>query len=500
METGTTVTHDDIITCFQSIWDRRTPEELKTLAQIKRFLEWLTGDPDFRAALAANVDDPNKVAAEYGIDIDLNLILPTYHRGYFKYRRTPEVVNYPLTKMWDDYMADFKEHRNYLRDHGEAGARNPRFSAWRKRQIARADSELGGSGPSISHPIAAFELARGCSVGCWFCGISADRFAGYQPYDAETEVLWRGVIGVMADRFGTAAQSGFCYWATDPSDNPDYPKYIDAFREITGYLPQTTTAAPLKRVEMTREVLELFNKHRNIVNRFSIINLKSLREVLRTFTADELFGVELVQQHKEAMQTNKARAGRALDRIDKQRAAGKDVEFNPSLVDHSTIACVSGFLVNLMDRSVKLVAPTRAGDRWRTGYRVYEERHFNTAEEFAAAIDGMIERYMPMSLAAEDRVAFRPDLTYDGDVEGGFSLTTNVHGFTMKGYAFAKRLGEMVARGDMTAGQISDVLVRDGHDMFSVANALQELFDYGVLDDDPKYGGIRRLDEIQLAS
>ncbi|KAB2856398.1 MAG: YggS family pyridoxal phosphate-dependent enzyme [Bauldia sp.] len=77
---------------------------------------------------------------------------------------------------------------------------------------------------------------------------------------------------------------------------------------------------------MTREVLELFNKHRNIVNRFSIINLKSLREVLRTFTADELFGVELVQQHKEAMQTNKARDAVALfdviESVDRDRLAG----------------------------------------------------------------------------------------------------------------------------------------------------------------------------------
>lgn len=494
----TTATSGDIVTCFQSIWDKRSPEELKTLARIKRFLEYLTGDPDFRAALAANLDDLNQVSRDYNLEIDLNQILPTFHRSYFQYRRTEEVVNYPLTKMWDDYMADFRVHRDFLRDHGESGATNPRFSAWRKRQIARTDSELGGSGPSISHPIAAFELARGCSVGCWFCGISADRFAGHQPYDAETEVLWRGMMQVMVDRFGTAAQSGFCYWATDPADNPDYPKYIDAFREITGYLPQTTTAAPLKRVEMTREVLALFAKHRNIVNRFSIVNLKTLREVLATFTADELFGVELVQQHKEAKNV-KAYAGRAMERRDKLRAAGKEEPPSPIPIDHSTIACVSGFLVNIVERSVKLVAPTRGGDRWRNGYRIYEELHFNTAAEFGQAIDALIERHMPESLSSTDRVAFRPDLEYAAE-ENGFSLITNVNRFTMSGYSFASRLGEMVRRGDRTAGQISDTLIQEGHDMFDIANAMQELFDYGVLDDDPKYGGIRRLDEIQLAS
>ncbi len=58
------------------------------------------------------------------------------------------------------------------------------------------------------------------SVGCWFCGLSADRFKGYYDYSKEHAELWHGVVGVASEMFGSAASTGVCYWATEPMDNP----------------------------------------------------------------------------------------------------------------------------------------------------------------------------------------------------------------------------------------------------------------------------------------
>ena len=150
----------------------------------------------------------------------------------------------------------------------------------------------------ITHPILAFELSAGCTIGCWFCGVSADRFHGNFAYTAENARLWRAILDHCVDLFGTGAQTGFCYWATDPTDNPDYPRFLADYHAATGNLPQTTTAAPLKNLAFTREILRLSDQHRCVINRFSILTLRILDAVHAAFSAEELMGVELVLQNR----------------------------------------------------------------------------------------------------------------------------------------------------------------------------------------------------------
>jgi len=35
-----------------------------------------------------------------------------------------------------------------------------------------------------------------------------------------------------------AAGRGFCYWGTDPMDNPDYEKFCLDFHEVLGIFPK----------------------------------------------------------------------------------------------------------------------------------------------------------------------------------------------------------------------------------------------------------------------
>lgn len=474
---------------YKQIFTRRTPDELHTLAHVKRFMELMVGDPQFREALHTNVANLKALADTYRLDLDPEQLLPMFHKGYMKYRFTEEEAAWPLAKAWDNYLLQMITHRDLIREAGSCERENPRFHAWRLRQMRRADSELGSSAVAITHPIVAFELSLGCTVGCWFCGISADRFHSYWPYTAENAALWQGVLSEITDLFGAAAQAGFCYWATDPSDNPDYPKFIEDYYNATGMLPQTTTAAPLKNLQLTRAVLQLFDRHRCVANRFSILTLKMLRAVHAEFSPEELFGVELVLQNREAL-TAKATAGRARERRQRLRAAGKPDKIALLESDeHGTIACVTGFLVSMVNRTIQLVTPTRASDRWPLGYRIYDERRFDSPSEFRLAIEEMIAAHMPDELVGPDPVAFRDDLGYQ-PLADGFELLSRRERVTVRGFPGAQLLGDLIAKGDKRAGDIHTALVAGGADILVIAERLRWLFEAGWLNEDPKLNGI----------
>jgi radical SAM family RiPP maturation amino acid epimerase len=417
-----------------------------------------------------------------------------------QYRFTEEGSQWPLAKLWDAYMNDMLKHRVMLRELGDTSKANPPFHVWRERQIARCYSELGCAAPTITHPVIAFELSDGCSVGCWFCAISADRFKGYWPYNDANAAFWREILAEVVDIFGTAAQTGFCYWATDPSDNPDYPSFIEEFHAVIGWLPQTTTAMAMKNVAWTRQVLALFNKHRYVCNRFSLLTLKAMQQVHKEFTPEEIFGVELVLQNKEAI-VGKANAGRAMERKERLAKAGKSTKLAVLDSEQSTIACVSGFLVNMVTRNVRLVAPTRASERWPLGYRIYAEARFSTAAEFRAIIDDMISTFMPEDLSGDHILSFRPDLSYNQLADGFELLGAGGTKYTMKSDVIgAGYLGGLIYKGDRTASEIVTAMVRSGGDVLQVAAYLRRLFDLGVFDDDPLSGKIGKRAQLQVAS
>ena len=468
---------------YRRIFDSRSADEMRMLAQVKRFLECVIGDDEFRDELKANLDDPRPVVAARGIDADPRLMRPLFQHGLTHLRFENGSPDYPLAMAWDRYIGEMLEHRDRLAGLGSTAEAEPHFERWRQRQMRRVQSECGDSASSITHPLVAFELSEGCSVGCWFCGISADKFRGAWPYDEKNAALWKGVLAAMMERFGAGVQSGFLYWATDPMDNPDYARFLADFRDATGYLAQTTTAAPLKEVARTREVLDLFWQHRSICNRFSILNKKMLRRVHEEFTADELMPVELVLQNKEALMS-KAGAGRARERREKLRSAGRDDRIALRDGDHQTIACVSGFLVSMPRGTVELVTPTRPSDRWPKGYKVLSTRFFDSVASFERAMDSLLRDEIEVEPQASSPARFRPDLDFEA-TESGFFLHSSRLRHRCNSMPFSARLGELLEGGDRTYGSVLTTLVEEGEDLLLVRQALEDLWESGVLCEGP---------------
>jgi len=477
---------------LNDIWSKRSKEELHEIAQIKRFLECLTGDPAFRLKLEQGIRFPSRVAKEYGVDVDAELMLPLFNTEYSHYRFDRSQDRWPLAQKWDAYLGDMIALRHSLLSQGSTTEKHPRFDAWRNKQISRVRSELGDFTANMVHPIACYELSEGCTLGCWFCGISAAKFKGHWPFTKENQQLWRGILEVMVRKFGDAAGTGFCYWATDPTDNPDYIQFLRLHGEIAGRIPQTTTAAPLRDADMTREILKLSSIHNHTVNRFSILSVGQLRRVHATFSADELLGVEMVMQQKGSLFT-KALAGRAFMRAaagtaeesgatHKANATVPSQSTRPSEVE-GTIACVSGFLVNMVSRTVKLMSPTVASAKYPNGYKVFGEYHFDDVEGFERAIDGLIDFHMAGSLLGGRRLAFRKDLDFL-EKTSGFSLSNKSSIVDCNGADFVRKAGALISGANKTVVEAIVELASDGTSPFLAIKYLEDLEGAGVLDEE----------------
>lgn len=176
---------------------------------------------------------------------------------------------------------------------------------------------------------------------------------------------------------------------------------------------------------------------------------------------------------------SKAKAGRARERQQRLRDAGKDDRISIQDSDHTTIACVSGFLINMVVGSLQLVTPTRPSDRWPKGYLVLNEYRFDSIESFDSAMDDLLANDIRVDLEGSDRALLREDLSFES-IEGGFALSSTTGRVTCNKLLFSDELGRLVAGGDATFGSLVRELVSGGADVLMVNKALQELYANGV--------------------
>ncbi len=450
---------------------RFSPSERLELAHTKRFLECVLGDGEFRAALGAGEEARLQACRQRGLKAKPADLEPLWRHGTVFEVPTEEAGRYPAVALWIEWLGGLLRFRDLLREHGRTTACHPAFDAWRLRQIARGRRELGHASAAITHPVIAFELSKGCTFGCWFCGISAASYEGHLPYEGAGRALWRDVLASATDLLGPAMQTGTCYWATDPSDNPDYTRFLDDFREVTGALPQTTTAGAVRDVRWTREVLAQAATGPATPTRFSVLSNGMLRRIHETFTAEELLTVELVLHNPESA-LGVARSGRALGREARRMS---DTQ--------GTIACLSGYLVNMVDRSVALLSPCNASERWPLGYRVHARGRFESAEKLRVFLEKTAAACMPLHLRGEDPLAFRPGIEHAATADG-FALSSRFTRQEFSGGATARRLGPLVAAGGSTVGEVIGTLAAEGLDVLAATALLQSLYDCGVLDDE----------------
>ncbi|MBK5969993.1 MULTISPECIES: radical SAM family RiPP maturation amino acid epimerase [Thiorhodovibrio] len=377
------------------------------------------------------------------------------------------------------YRAFIREKIRHRHGHRlENEPRHPRLAKWWWRQVYRLGGEVGAvKADRIVHAPLSIELTRGCSVHCWFCALRAAKLEDIWPYSDANARLWREVLEVLGAVIGpTAARHGFLYWATEPLDHPDYERFLVDFHAAFGGCPQTTTAKPTADVERTRRLLRLSLSLGGHIDRFSILSLSVLDQVHRAFSAEELLRVELLPQNRESDDHHKkANIGRAQDHADRR---GGELSLGSNA---STTACVSGFLLNMVDRRVQLITPCAASEQWPLGFQVLEEARFDNAQALSDAIELMIERQMPATLELRDLVRLRPNqrikLADNGDLRVISQLA-----FPISGQPQPQRLLDLLTDGTRSVAELAETRMAEaGVAPEHTLLLLHELFEKGTL-------------------
>ncbi|MGH3166550.1 MAG: radical SAM family RiPP maturation amino acid epimerase [Trebonia sp.] len=457
---------------------------IRDVAHMKRFLERWTMDPKYQEAFRG---DGVAALAALGVELTPADVTPMIDQeealkatGLILAGRMDEV---PLAVLrYRNFIREKIEHRTRLRSENVPG--DPRMRAWRDRMIKRCVGSLGQArADAIVHAPAAFELSSGCTVGCWFCGVAAPKFEHNWPRTEANARLWKECLRVAGEVYGPSVKHGFLYWATDPLDNPDYEDFLTDFHEVLGACPQTTTAQGQKDIERTKRVLRAAHAMGSPVDRFSILALNSLSRVHEGFTPEELLRVECVPQNKESAAAGnmlKSNAGRARKFASKR--AGELVSDGMS----STIACVSGFLFNMVDSSVKLITPCNATDRWPLGYWVLAEGTFNSAAELRDLMTSMIDENIRESLSVRDIVRLRPDVRLIVDEDETLRVVSPGLGLGLGRQPRARKLAGALAAGTNTVEQVARWRMRDaGVPPVRTLAILDRLFINGFFDEEP---------------
>ena len=457
------------------MYEQINPQEFIIRNDLKRFFEKWQADPDFREQVFT---DSVQAASRHNLFVNLEEIRQLWDAEYASKQGDQAPIS-PTLEIYQKYL-----QQSCKEDFLANVSTNPQFKAWRARQIARNESLYKKAyHDHIVHASVAFELSKGCSVGCWFCGVSAPRLEDLYVYTSENAKLWRQVLELLKEILGPATKTGFCYWATDPLDNPDYEKFCSDFHEISGSFPQTTTALALKNPERTRSLLKLSREKGRYFDRFSVLSLKILNQIHEEFSAEELAFVTLVLQNSES-DLVKANVGRVRER-NKKKAELNELSQEDDFSDQGTIASVTGFLFNMVDRTVKLISPCRASNRWPNGYIIFAQGSFSNIDDLRAILQRMIDEHMSPTVRANDIISFRDELKYE-KLPDGFQLSTRIMTRKFRHQNYLRELGETIRKGDNTAAEIVGAFNLLGVPSDKTFQALNLLLASGCLNEELK--------------
>ena len=357
------------------------PKDMKDIAYVKRLMEYRALIPGYGERFN---QDPEKILAELGMDYTAHDVLfkpNTVENGDIKmHAKFPGTPAEKYAKFMDNKL----KYRNLTRQLCEPD--NAAMKKWRARQISRCLVQLGPKSNAIIHAPFSIELSDGCSVGCDFCALASQGLRSVFRYTEENAKLFNEVITITK-----------CF----------------------GTIPQITTARSTMNIERLRPLLREINENQKIVYRFSLLSEEMTKQVFEAFTPEELILTELLPQYREAPSSSLIKSGRGSE----------GGEYS------DTISCISGFVVNMARRDVKLTPPVWSSKEHPTGETIIERGSFKNAEEFRTLITGMISRHMANLIAPDDEVTFDDGLTFKRDCdkieitsERGVIVTVGING------------------------------------------------------------------------
>ena len=422
----------------------------KEIAIYKRIAEYTAAVPGFADELR---EDKNATLKKYGI-INAELADKKAYDGFIKAK-----IN------WRD-------------EHKEACAPdNSRMKKWRERQKGRCVLSFPDAAAGNVHIPIMYELSSGCSVGCEFCGVGAKGLQSVFRYNDENAKFFKDVLEVGKRVIGEASKHAALYFATEPLDNPDYEKFKNIFVDSLGQTPQITTSVPLRDIDRTKSLLSELDENSNMFYRFSVRSLKDFYKIMESFTAEELLFVELIPQFSEAPGNMFVRSGRNME--------DDGIE--------SSISCITGFLINMCEKTVKLTTPVIASKEYPEGMAILLEEKFDTVEELEEILNKAISEKMKTILEPDDKLSLYPWFEYmnsDGKTgikakNGAELLVENSEVEVLYGHTV-----EALKSGNYTRKEIGGLVSgKMGYlNPINVYSLINKLWNMGVIYDDSIFG------------
>lgn len=408
--------------------------EDRQYARFKRILECYQADPEFRTFIK---ESPGEAARLFELPSDDGgVILEATEAILFK-----KAFEYRDQK----YVGAYLERTRKVIDRatelmGSSRYRDPRVAAFVERNLnrSRMESEVFRRHTHIRYVPLAFELSKGCRVHCPFCGLNAESWRKDFSYN-EGRTLWRSLIVVSKDMLGDIADQAPLYFATEPLDNPGYEDFLRDVDELYDNIPQTTTAVPERDIARTRSLMKFLGKDRLIKEgrlRFSIRTIPQFKKIMSAFSFEELEGIELIMNNPESVNAVSL-SGRFLKMKNGGIRGGNGYE-NRQPVRYS-ISCLSGIKVNLCDKTLTFIEPFMPDETYPDGIRVLDTATFKNANDYAALLKEMFERYGRGSISEDVSVILNPGVKIQ-ESESDYIFTGDGIGYKIKKNLFTERI------------------------------------------------------------
>lgn len=352
-------------------------------ARFKRAMEWYSVDPAFREAVEK---EPSDVLLRLGVTSEPSQVLDAIScilGGTFNSETAQE----------NPYVKEYAHRNCMVSERVRQRVGRERFAAdgiWQYSNIVRnrcrMENQLIRMHSNIYFYPAVFELSEGCRVQCPFCGLAAKPWSSDFRYTEENRTLWREVLQITRELLGNVIDVSPCYFATEPLDNPDYEDFLRDAREVTGGVPQTTTALAERYPERIRSLMNFLGKREleeNNALRISIRNLTQFHRIMELYTPEELENVELLPNNPESVYKY-SRSGRAVKDsawISKDKA-----------ICYS-ISCLAGIRLNMAARTIAFVEPEQPDSEYPLGIRTREMLSFQDAESYREGLIKLFRSY-----------------------------------------------------------------------------------------------------------
>jgi hypothetical protein len=203
---------------------------------------------------------------------------------------------------------------------------------------------------------------------------------------------------------------------------------------------------------------------------------------------DALCRVRRAGRERTAPRTYQGLFSRLERELQKIPMAQESLRASQEYLGPATIACVEGFVLNLVRRNVKLISPCKASDRWPLGYYLHGEATFTDAADLRRIMIAMIDEHMPTEVPDHRPLAFRADLRHRHTADG-LLLFTNHAALRVGDKAQAEpyaELGDLIASGHLAPREIAErMLSRRGWLPGKTYATLDHLFTGGLLDEEP---------------